>query len=294
MQLAEWQIGGVLMGGVQAAFLLLNQHFRIPARILMLWRGFGVFAVLLPAALLVDSWPGQGLFYLLSAASGLLIGVFDRMSFHAVMQYGAGAVSRLMALCLPVSFVLWGLLHPGHFSGLAEKPLAFLIPLALLGVVVSLLFMRRSPLGRVALVALIPAYFIGGAIDVLNKSAMLAGSGHGFGTYLAYGSLTALVSGLVNLFWAEKDAAPLTLSDVFSPPILRGGSLVVACACVFLLLKTSSLVTAPNPAFLAALALLSPVWVILWNRFKQIPDDSNLLAGLGCVISAFLLVLATV
>lgn len=281
------------MGGVQAAFLLLNQHFRIPARILMLWRGFGVFVVLLPVALLVNSWPDRGVFYLLSAASGLLIGVFDRMSFHAVMQYGAGAVSRLMALCLPVAFVLWGLLHPGHFSDLAAKPLAYLIPLALLGVVVSLLFMRRSPLGRVALVALIPAYFIGGAIDVLNKSAMLAGSGHGFGAYLAYGSLTALVSGLVNLFWAEKDAHPLTAAEVFGPHVLKGGSLIVTCACIFLLLKTSSLVTAPNPAFLAALALLSPVWVILWNRVRHIPDDSNLLAGLGCVLSAFLLVLAT-
>jgi hypothetical protein len=121
MQLAEWQIGGVLMGGVQAAFLLLNQHFRIPARVLMLWRGFGVFAVLLPAALLVGSWPAAPAFYLLTLASGLLIGIFDRMNFHAVMQYGAGAVSRLMALCLPVSFVLWGLLHSGHFSGSGRK-----------------------------------------------------------------------------------------------------------------------------------------------------------------------------
>lgn len=294
MQLAEWQIGGVLMGGVQAAFLLINQHFRIPARVLMLWRGFGVFAVLLPAALLVNRWPITPVFYLLTLASGLLIGIFDRMNFHAVMQYGAGAVSRLMALCLPVSFVLWGLLHSGHFASLAAKPQALLIPLALLGVVVSVLFMRRSPLGRIALVALIPAYFIGGTIDVLNKSAMLAGSGHGFGTYLSYGSLTALVSGLVNLFWAEKGAAPLTLAEVFASHILKGGSLMVACACTFLLLKTSSLVTAPNPAFLAALVLLSPVWVILWNRMKNIPDDSNPLAGLGCVLSAFLLVLATV
>jgi hypothetical protein len=141
--------------------------------------------------------------------------------------------------------------------------------------------------------ALIPAYFIGGTIDVLNKSAMLAGSGHGFGTYLAYGSLTALVSGLVNLVWVEKGAAPLTRAEVFAPHILKGGCLVVGLASLFLLIKTSSLVTAPNPAFLAALALLSPVWVILWNRVRNIPDDSNPLAGLGCVLSAFLLILAT-
>lgn len=293
MDIAWWQIGGLLMGLVQAVYLLINQHFRISARILMLWRGFGVFALMFPVALYLGHWPNTSSFYLLIIASGLLIGIFDRMTFQATAQYGAGVVSRLLALCLPVGFLLWGVLHPGHFALLAEKPLAFLIPVALIGVVLSVLFMRRSPLGHTALMALIPTYFIGGTIDVLSKTAMLAGQGHGFVIFMVYGSLTALISGLVNVFWRERSMPPVKLGDVFSPTIIRGGVSAVLVVTVYLLLKTSSLVTTPNPAFLAALNLMAPFWILLWNRLKNVQDDSNLWAGLGCVISAFMLILAT-
>lgn len=259
----------------------------------MLWRGLGAAIPMIGAALLLDHWPSSPYFYGLVLVCGTLTGFYDRLIFHASMHYGAGAVSRLVSLSLPVSFLLWGALHSGHFAMLAGKPLALLIPLALIAIVISVLLMRRSPLGHAAFMALLPAYFIGGLIDVLHKTAMLEGTGFGFGTYLAYGGISSLISGLVNLLLPEKEGDPLSFKAVFAPNVVKGGMLVILVVTTLLMIKTSSLSSVPNPAFFAALAILAPFWVILWNRIKGVQDDSNLLAGLGCVIGAFLLILST-
>lgn len=278
------------MGLVQAAYLLINQHYKIEPRLLMLWRGFGTTAVLLPFALWLGA-PASPLFYALCIATGLCVGVFDRLVFEASAKLGAGVVSRLLALTIPVAFVLWLLLHPGHLAALADKRFIALLPVALLGLMGAALLMRRDPLSRAALLALAPVLVVGGSIDVLNKSAMHYASG--WQAYVAYGCITAFISGLLNLLWPTRGAAPLSRRALLAPHVVRGGLFTIAVVTFYLLLKTSSLADTPNPAFVSALNLTAPVWVLLWNRWQGVRDASNLWAGFACVISALLLVLAT-
>ncbi len=285
-----WHIGGLLMGPVQAAYFILNQHLKIDSRLLMLWRGFGTVLVFLPIALLVGNWPTAPMFYLTCITAGLLVGVFDRMVFSATAHYGAGVTSRLLALCLPLAFLLWLLLHPEHLQVLQGKPHIIWLPVALLGTLVSVLMLKRDPLSKTAFMALIPLYFIGAILDVLNKTAMMYGNG--MPSFITYAMIVSGMAGIVNLAWPTKGAQPLKLQHVIS--IWQGGLLIVLIAGGYILLKTSSINSAPNPAFITALNLTGPFWVIIWNKWQQHPDNSNIWAGIGCVASALLLVFATI
>ena len=123
------------MGVVQAAYLLVNQHFKTPERILMLWRGFGALALFLPLSLFVGGWPRQTGFYLAALGACLVISVLDRLLFRASARYGAGATSRLIALNIPITFVMWSVIKPGHLETLFSKPHSLLILPALAGIV---------------------------------------------------------------------------------------------------------------------------------------------------------------
>lgn len=285
-----WHIGGLLMGIVQAAYLLLNQHFRIEPRLLMIWRGFGTALLLAPLALYLSP-PAVPLFYVLSILTGLCIGVFDRLLFQASAQYGAGQVSRLLALSIPLAFVFWLALHPAHLQTLLARPYIALAPLAMLGLLGSALALRHDAVSWQVTRALLPVYLLGAMIDVLNKTATQQASG--LAAFVTYGTITALVSGLLNLLWPNRQAPALHWKQLVAPQVRIGGFLAVLTVSTYLLIKTASLSQAPNPAFISALNLTAPVWVLLWNRLQRVQDSGDLRAGLACVISAVLLILST-
>jgi len=289
MQLEWWHIGGLLMGIGQAAYLLINQHFRIESRLLMYWRGFGIAALALPLALLAGPWPHDVWFYFFAAATGILVGFFDRLIFQFSAQYGAGIVSRLLALCLPLAFIFWLALHPAHMNTLASKPHIWLLPVALLGTLASVLLLKRDPVSRTAVIALVPLYLLGASIDVLNKTAMQ--HGNGMPGFILYAVIVSLMAGIVTLLWPRKSAAPVTANALAA--VWQGGALIVIIGGAYVVLKASSISSAPNPAFITALNLTGPFWVMVWNIWRKHPDSTNLWAGFGCVASALLLVFAT-
>lgn len=289
MQLEWWHIGGLMLGIGQAAYLLLNQQLKLEPRLLMFWRGFGITALALPVCLYLDNWPQDPVFYAAAIATGLLVGFFDRLLFQFSAQYGAGVVSRLMALSLPLALLFWTLLHPEHIAVLRAKPHIMWLPVALLGTLVSVMLLKRDPVSKAAVIGLMPLYLMGATIDVLNKTAM--SHGNGLPAFCAYTLLVSLWAGIINLFWPTKGTAPLTRTRIFS--IWKGGLLIVLISGTYMVTKASSIASTPNPAFITALNLTAPFWVMLWNIWRKHPDNTNIIAGLGCVISALLLVFAT-
>lgn len=277
------------MGLCQAAWLLSNQHLQLEARLLMFWRGFGIAALVLPAALYVNDWPQSPFFYAAAFGSAILVTLFDRLTFKATAQYGAGITSRLLALCLPLAFLLWIVVHPAHLPALAEKPHIMWLPVALLGTLASVLLLKRDHVSKTALFGLMPLYFLGAGIDVLHKIAMQ--HGNGMPAFLAYTVIVSATAGIITLFWGTPGAAKASARSVLA--IWKGGMIIVIIGATYMLLKTSSINSAPNPAFVTALNLTGPFWVMLWNIWQKNPDNSNLLAGFGCVASALLLVFAT-
>lgn len=276
---------------LQAAFVLVNQQFRLQPRLLMIWRGFGAALLGLPLLVWYGHIPTNPLFYFVVLINGVLVGIGDRQMFHNVLHLGAGSVSRLIILTLPLAFTGWQLLHPESLSLLLAKPHAWLLAPALLGTLASLYLLKRDPVSAAALWVMLPNILVYAVVDILNKTAFLYG--HGFGAYLSYIITVSFIAGLLNLLWPTPGAEPLQLRSLFTPQLRRGGSLIAGVVVIFSLLKTASFANAPNPALPAALILTSPLWVLLWHRLRGIPDATSLWAGLGCLGSALLLVLAT-
>lgn len=273
-----------------AAYLLLNQHYRLSPRLLCLWRGLAPVVVFTPL-LLLHGAPKDPTYYVLVALVGLLIGFFDRHLFAVAAQYGSGALSRLLSLATPLAFILWGIVSPSHFADLADKPYIGLLPIAMIGMVVSIMLMRQNHVSRAALIATLPLVGASAVIDVLLK--MIFTLEKGLPAYMGYGAVSGVAVIAVNLFWRDPhDPRPLKDGLFLRKTIVVGlaaGLIVVVAQLV----KPPAIEGAPNPAFVTAMGLLSPVWVMVWNRISGIDDRSHVWAGVACVFSALLLLIAT-
>ena len=296
MTLSWWHFGGVLMGMMQAAFFLVNSHFRVEPRLLMIWRGFGMALLMLPFLLFFrHELPEDPLFYAASISVGIAAGGFDRLIFQSALRFGAGVTSRLASLSVPVTFIFWLILHPESIHLIMAKQYFWLLPLAFGGMILSVLMMGRDPVGRTAFISLIPLYFLSATLDVLNKTAMSHG-GQTVAMYVCYIFLVSLFCGFVTLLWPTRGGAgaKLNRATLFAPTVWRGGASVVAVVTLFMIAKSTSLADAPNPGFVMALGLMAPFWVMAYNRLMSVCEECKIWAGLGCVISALLLVLATI
>lgn len=291
MQFEWWHAGGLLMGLLAAPYFIVNQHFKVEPRLLMIWRGLGSALLLAPVLAWAGEIPQDKIFYLASIGAGCCIAAFDRFMFTAAATYGAGVTSRLTALCVPLAFLFWLGLHPEHLFVLQGKAHIALLPLALAGSIASALVMKRDPLSRNAVIGLLPVYFLGATIDVFNKTAMQHASG--LSAFATYGIITALLAGGINLCWPTKGGQPISRKQFFSPTVMLGGGMIMCITATYVLIKASSLASAPNPALVGALNLTAPFWVMMWNLWRKHPDNTNIWAGFGCVGSALLLVFAT-
>src|SRR5262249_42087665 len=115
----------------------------------------------------------------------------------------------------------------------------------------------------------------------------------GLPAYMAYGAVSGACVMFVNVMWPDPhDPRPLKEGLFKSKSVsvgLAAGLIVVAAQLV----KPPAMEGTPNPAFVTAMGLLSPVWVMVWNRLSGVDDRSHLWAGFLCVFSALLLLFAT-
>lgn len=277
-----------------AGVMTVNQHYKLRPSTLMLWRGFGVAAAFLPAAMVVY-WPSAPTFYLAVGLLGLLVSVADRLALTCAGRYGAGATTRILPLCVWVSFTLWLILKPAYRADLFSHPGRAAGIMAALGLaVLAMLLMRKNPLSRAALLLLAPAIGLMGLVDVLNKTAMDAAAENLTGGVVIYGFLLSLIAGFATLAQRYlREDKQLDLHEVFTPQARRAGAVLVAFMIAAMASKNVAMHLTPNPAYVGMLALASPLWVAVWNRLSKYQDQTNPWAGLLFIASAVLLIVLT-
>jgi drug/metabolite transporter (DMT)-like permease len=137
-------------------------------------------------------------------------------------------------------------------------------------------------------VATVAAIFAGG--DVLAKYIVppLVGDNimatlGGITAFLAATNAAAAVVGLLALRgWPRLNAQGWARAAGFGV-LLYGG-------IGFLLLVIAA---SPNPGYVAAISMLSALWLAIWARYK-LKEKNNLSAGLGLLVGALLVALAAV
>lgn len=273
-------LGFSVCGAVIVGF---NQWAKLDGTQLVVARWLGVAPIGL-GLLLVLPFPTDVEFYLVAAVMGVGLAYADVLLFNASRTHGGRLTALYIPLKMLLALVLWAVFDPLSLLPLFIQP--WRLPLLMGGLALcagALMFLRQSDASLKALIAVLPVAVLFAVGDVVAKQALptpdadqglaqVAGSAVAFLlTTVSVGSL----GGLLLHGWPRMNMGEVVKSTVFG---------VILLLSLTLLLVTLAL--APNPGYVAAVTMLSALWLAIWSRLHGAQE--NLWAGLGLLLGALL------
>lgn len=254
--------------------------------LLGIWRGFGIAAIFFPFTFLFPL-PQNFYYWGLLILQGWLIGFYDSHLFFASARYGAGPTSRVMAVTVLITTIIWWLMTPHEFDKiLANKTVFSLLIFILLGFTVSYWLMLKDSITKEITFYMAPVILALAFMSVITKDIAIHSSSSWSGI-IYYLTVSTFVSGVYNSYlFVKKEKLDIKgyVRQVFSAPTRAAGLYIVGFSAALIMAKTIALRVAPNPGYVTALLLTSPFFVLIMNKYNRIPDDFSLLAGLFNVL----------
>ncbi len=290
-----WIINGLIYGFFTAVYTLFNQHYKLNAYLLGIWRGFGIAVIFLPVCFFFPL-PSAPSYWLLLVVQGIMIAIYDSHLFFASAHYGSGPTSRIMALTAIVTTVLWWIITPDTFILLMNNgTIVITIVLLLFGFTISYWYMIKTPVSEKLAIYMIPAILSLSGMSIVTKELAMRGSSV-WAALAYYLTVSTFVSGLLNSFWfvrQQKTGFRLFWQQVFAARVIRVGFYIIGFSSALIIAKTLALRVAPNPGYVTALLLTAPIFVFALNKYNKIPDNISLKAGfsmIGFLLALILLV----
>ena len=288
-----WVVNGLIYGFFTAIYMLFNQHYKIDAYVLGIWRGFGIFALFLPLLFLYPV-PYDWHYWLLLIIQGLCIGIYDSHIFFASAKFGAGPTSRFMAVTVLLTTFAWWLLTPQKFLFLlSQGDIVITLVLILCGFSFCYWQMFEGEVSRAVAVYTMPAVAALAAMSIITK--YIATEAHCLGQGLTYYlTVSTFISGLYNLWFyhrKKEQYASQYPDKIISKKTIKSGFLLIGFSSVLIIAKTMALRMAPNPGYVTALLLVAPLFIYILNRKYKIKDNISVEAGFAMIFFLVLLVL---
>lgn len=290
-----WIINGLIYGFFTAVYTIFNQHYKLNAYLLGIWRGIGIGLIFLPFCFLFEV-PKSAFYWFLLIAQGIMIAVYDSHLFFASAQYGAGPTSRVMALTAMATTIFWWILTPQSFNNLINDGTTVItIILLLFGFTVSYWYMIKSQVSRQLAEYMLPAILSLSGMSIATKEIAMRGTSV-LSSVIYYLTVATMVSGIVNSYWfikSQKLDFKCFIQQIFVPKVIKAGIYIISFSAALITAKTLALRVAPNPGYVTALLLTAPLFVFALNKYNKIPDDISIKAGfsmIGFLIALIILV----
>ena len=269
-----WILNGLLYGFFTALYTLANQKYQMNGYLLGIWRGFGIAAIFFPFTFLFPL-PQNFYYWGLLILQGWLIGFYDSHLFFASARYGAGPTSRVMAVTVLITTIIWWLMTPHEFDKiLANKTVFSLLIFILLGFTVSYWLMLKDSITKEITFYMAPVILALAFMSVITKDIAIHSSSSWSGI-IYYLTVSTFVSGVYNSYlFVKKEKLDMKgyVRQVFSAPTRAAGLYIVGFSAALIMAKTIALRVAPNPGYVTALLLTSPFFVLIMNKYNRIPD----------------------
>jgi hypothetical protein len=268
-----------------ATYKLSNQYLKLSGHKLTVLIKVFQIAVFIPFLFFID-WPQYVLFYCLALATGPLVLLQDRAIFNFISKYDAGPITRVEPLSVPFVFVAWLILKPAEYYNLIENSfIALGIILSISSCIYFSFRMRKCALSFQILKSMLPLILLMGSISILAKYAIdYAPNIEGIIVYAFIQSLSLVL--LSPLFAKKADIsqieAPLK-KYLFSA---FGLSLVITSVII---LRLYGFIYASNPAYVTAVMLIAPFWIMMFYKIKKYKEKTDVLSGIGIVLSVIVM-----
>ena len=148
--------------------------------------------------------------------------------------------------------------------------------------------MRRCPVNFEVVKAMLPLIFVMGTINIIAKTGINHAPSHnGVAVYIIIQSaLVVLISKFFNCRNAEKETN--ILKDT---KLLKTSFVLSILSLGVIALRLYGFILTPNPAYVTAIMLTGPFWVMLFYKIVKHEEKGDIKPGIGIVISAILLTL---
>lgn len=259
-------LGLSIFGGL---LIQLNHVARLPGDKLAFVRAVWVVGLLIPVIPFMHLEAGP-VFYLVAALVGVLWGVGDGIMFRAAREYGGRLTSMVLPMKIFGTFLLWFMIDQAYRASLTEHTRHMLLVLAcLLAATVAVALMRKTDASRAALVTLVPAAVAYMLADTSSKVVLdnlpIIPATLTF-TLVAHAA-QAVVIGL----WLNQKGRLHALGrGTWAAGALAGLTGIGLMICML-----AGFASAPNPAYVTAVSLLTIVWLWLYNQACGHHDDAN-------------------
>lgn len=277
-----WPLLALIFSFVGACLIGYNHRFQMDGKKLAVWRLVGVLPVAALAWWFLP-WPTDPVFYVIAAGLGIGAVVGDVLLLNAAARYGGRLSSSYVPMKMLLAFVLWLVVDPASRQVLMAEPWKMVVVLGCFALAGHALgHIRRNDSSWRALLAVVPVAVIFAGEDVVEKyvlevyeaqgmMVLLGGVSAMLATLLATGTVTLVLLDVATLRATHREVA------------VAAGFGVLLMVGIALLIVT--LVLSPNPGYVAAITVLSSVWLSLWARWRYNEVNSTV-ALLLLVVSA--------
>lgn len=288
----EWVLCGVVVSILVGVVSELNRRFQLDGFRLNFWRSLVMVTLLAPIAPFVQ-WPeAHSLLYPVAILGGC-ISVFGNT---IRLNLAASHNGRVATLFSPIKtftlFLIWLLVDAASWQRMVENPLEAVGVLCMFVLAAySLMNMRKNDHSWQALLLMAPVGFLYAVNDAFGKMALDMVEEDKWGGIVAIllvgFSVSVMLSGSIMM------ARRSPLRPICPPGMLKAGVILGAISVVKLSIFYYGMVKTPNPSYLAAIMMLTPVWFLIYHRIVGVKDDASPVMGTLMVLSAIGLVIIT-
>lgn len=275
---------------LQASTRILNQYFKYSGLSLT----FAVKALhllyILPFLPFIE-WSDKPVFYLLAAATAPLVLYQDKTLYDFTAKFGAGPVTRVEPLSVPFVFLAWLLMHPALLIGHFERPFQLAgIAACICAATFFALRMRSCAVSADVLKSMLPLVVVAGVINITAKIAIdYAPNREGIMAYIVVQTvLVVLLS-----YLSKKKESARVFESFKDKKFLKASFLLSLLLFGLIVLRLYGFILTPNPAYVTAVMLTGPLWILLFYKAVRHEEKGDIKSGLGIVLSAILLTMLT-
>lgn len=280
-----WLISALVSSMLSAQNVEMNRRAKQEGFRLNLWR-MGLSALFWFPLAMLQPWPHDPLFYVAAIFGGLVLIVGFTIQTDLAVKHNGRVAIVYMPLKAILVFLVWMLVSVHAREHLIEHPLRGLGVLVCLGIMVAALFsFRKHDVSWSSFKAVLPIVVLYGAADILTKSIISpAQLGQELIVFLFVISAASAGVSCLLLPWRPQPQLPLV-----TPMLIRHGGWAAFGSTLNQVCFFIALILGPSPAYVSMVALLAPVWLLVFHRLSGIKDDASPVAGTVLVGAAILL-----
>jgi hypothetical protein len=281
-----WGLFALIAGLTYCAQTEINRTYKVKGFTLNTFRSLFAALFMIPIIPFME-WPDFPEYYLVVVLEAS-IGVVCMMAQYNIAAKKNGRVACLhQPIALLLTFVFWLILEEGQRQTLLQNPINTAgIAASFLIFIFSIQYVRKNNTGWSALLAVIPIAVLYSIMTVVSKMALESGDSL-LEISLNFVFLCNVVMFIISLpvYYVQnkKNLIPEKI-------IISAGSIAFFHTISWVFVCIAIILT-PNPAYVLLLTSLTPVWFMVYYKFRGIPDDASPWAGLFITLSAIMMLI---